>query len=393
MECIEVTNPQIARTWINFPKALYKDDPNWICPLDIEIDNIFNPDSNGCFENGEAARWIITDSHGALIGRIAAFIDRRKVHLHDYPTGSAGFFECTDNQEAANMLFNTAMHWLRLRGMQAMLAPVNFGENYIHWGLLVDGFMPQGYGMQYHFPYYQKLFEKYGFRNYFEQYSFHRSLSEPFPGRMVKYATYIASRPEYTFEHFSYTKPEKYISDFVFAYNEIWSGFHNGYTPLQHSEIKKLLDEVKIIIDPEFIWFAYDKGKPAGFMMAFPDINQILVNLKNGRLNLLNKIRFLYYRRRAVNRVRVFIFGILPEYQNTGLVAALFLQLVNILEHRPGYSEIELSWVGDYNPKMLSMYDSIGAKKMKTHITYLYLFNKSATFRRFDNKFDGKLYR
>jgi hypothetical protein len=392
MKIIEVSDNLLALEWLNVPKSLYKGDQNWICPLDAEIEGIFNPNSNTCFQHGEAIRWILRNNQQESIGRIAAFVDYKKAKLYEFPIGGAGFFECIDSQDAANILFNAAKEWLQSKDMEAMQAPINFGENYIHWGLLVEGFVPQGYGMQYNFPYYQQLFENFGFRNYFGQFSFHKPLSESFPERMVKFAEYTASRPGFTFEHFNYRNAGKYIDDFVYTYNAVWSRFHDKYTPMQHDEIRKLLDEARMVIDPEFIWFAYDKGKPVGLMAAFPDINQILSKLGDGKLTLLNKFKLLYYRRRAISRSRVFIFGILPEYQNTGLVAALFLQLVNVLKKRPKHTEIELSWVGDYNPKMINIYRKIGGILVKKHVTYLYMFNPDAKFKRFDNEFDGKMY-
>ena len=392
MKIVDITDKELASLWLDFPKKLYKSEKNWICPLDVEIEGIFSPDSNLCFQNGKAIRWILQDDNHQIIGRIAAFIDYKKINHYRNKAGGAGFFECIDNQEAANMLFDTAKNWLKNEGMEAMLAPVNFGENYNHWGLLVEGFVQQGYGMPYNFPYYQKLFENYGFREFFGQLSFHKSLADGFPERMLKFAEYTETRPGYSFEHFSYKNLEKYIDDFVYTYNTIWSSYHDGYTPLQYSEIKKLVEEARLVIEEEFIWFAYDKGKPAGLMVVFPDINQILAKLKNGKLDLINKIKFIYFRKRAVSRTRVFIFGILPEYQNTGIVAALFLQLVKVLGKRPRHKEIELSWVGDYNPKMLAVYDKIGSTKQKRHATYMYLFDPKAEYYKFDNTFEGKKY-
>lgn len=392
MNIIEVNDKLLTRKWIDFPKEHYRDDINWICPLDAEIEGIFNPKSNLCFEKGDAIRWLLEDSEGKIIGRIAAFYDLKKADHYDYPTGGTGFFECIDNQDAANLLFDTAKIWLKSKGMEAMLGPINFGENYIHWGLLVEGFLPQGYGMQYNSPYYQKLFESFGFKTYFEQNSFHKLLSEGFPERMLTFAEYTETRPGYSFDHFSFKKVDKYVDDFVYTYNTIWSKFHDGYIPLKHSEIKKMVEEAKLVIDEEFIWFAYNKGEPAGLMVVFPDINQILAKLKNGKLSFINKLKLFYYRKRAITRTRVFIFGILPEYQNTGIVAALFLQLIKVLKTRPQHTEIELSWVGDYNPKMISIYHKMGSKQMKKHITYLHLFDPKAKFRRFDNEFEGKLY-
>jgi hypothetical protein len=392
MKIIEVSDNLLIKEWLNLPKFLYKQDNNWVCPLDAEIEGIFNPLSNTCFEHGEAKRWLLKGDASETLGRIAAFVDYKKAKLSEYPVGGAGFFECIDSQDAANQLFQTAREWLQSKGMEAMQAPVNFGENYIHWGLLVEGFMPQGYGMQYNFPYYQRLFETFGFRNYFEQLSFHKNLADNFPERMVKFAEYTSSRPGFSFKHFNFRNAEKFIDDFVYTYNTVWSKFHDGYTPLQHNEIRKLLEGAKMVIDQEFIWFAYDNGKPAGLMAAFPDINQILKKLGSGKLTLLNKLKILYYRRRAITRTRVFIFGILPEYQNTGLVAALFLQFVKVLKKRPKQTEIELSWVGDYNLKMINIYNKIGGKLTKRHITYMYLFNPELKFKRFDNEFEGKMY-
>ncbi|MBA7553109.1 Protein YghO [subsurface metagenome] len=392
MDLTEVKYKIHAKEFLQVPKVLYRDDKNWVCPLDVEIDNIFNPESNSCYQNGEATRWILKSIEGKLIGRIAAFVDYKKANLYEYTTGGAGFFECINSQEAANLLFNAAKEWLISKGMKAMQAPINFGENYNYQGVLIKGFMQQGYYLPYNYPYYSELFENYGFRNYFEQLSFHKDLTENIPGHLVKFAKYAESRPGYSFEHFTYSNIEKYIDDFVYTYNKIWSVFHDSYTPLRHKEIKRLIEEARMVIEEEFIWFAYYKGKPAGLMVTFPDINQILKKLKNGKLNLLNKLKFFYYRKRAITRTRVFIFGILPEYQNSGIAAALFYQFVKVLKKRPKHTEIELSWVGDYNPRMMSIYDKIGAELAKKHVTYLYLFDPDAPFKRFANEFEGKMY-
>ena len=394
MTILEVTDKNLSKEFIDFPKRHYKNDKNWVCPLDAEIEGIFDPSNNACFRHGEAIRWLLKDNDQKTIGRIAAFIDHKKVNVFRQPTGGAGFFECVNNQNAANMLFDTAKAWLQERGMEAMEAPVNFGENFVYWGLLIEGFMQQAYGMQYNFPYYKELFENYGFQNFFEQYSFHVDLSLPFNERLVKFAEYIESRPNYSFEHFSFKNAEKYVNDLVETYNTIWSGFHKSYSPLKHEEIWKMLKESKPVIDEEFIWFAYDNGKPIAMVIIFPDINQLLKKLGNGKLNLLNKLKFLYYKNlsKTITRTRVFVAGVSPDYQNSGIISALFYQFVKVLRKRPQHKEIELSWVGDYNPKMISIYDKIGGVKAKTHITYMHLFDENAEFIRFNNEFEGKLY-
>ncbi len=392
MKFQEVISPKHKKEFLDFPKRLYKNDPNWVCPLDVEIDGIFNPKTNSNFEHGEAIRWLLFNSNGNTIGRIAAFYDKKKLNHSRYPTGGCGFFECIDDQEAANMLFDAAKNWLSEKGIQAMQGPVNFGENYNHWGLLVEGFMQQAYALPYNFPYYQKLFENYGFKNYFEQYAYHKPLTDGFPERMLKFAEYTEQRPGYSFEHFSFKNIDRYIDNFVEVYNKVWSSFHDNYTPLKKEEVFELLHDAKSVIDEELIWFAYDKGSPVGLLVVFPDVNQLLKKLKNGKLTLINKLRFFYYRKRIITRCRAFLAGVLPEYQNTGIIAALFYQLIKALKNKPMQKEIELSWVGDFNPKMIGIYDKIGGKKKKKHITYLYLFEPGMQFQRFTNEFEGKLY-
>ncbi len=392
MRLKEVITLEERKEFLNLPKRLYKNDPNWICPLDVEIEGVFNPDTNSNFRKGEAIRWIFYEDSGMVVGRIGAFVDKSKLNHYKYPMGGCGFFECINDQVVANKLFDASKEWLSQRGVEAMQGPVNFGENFVNWGLLVDGFVQQAYGMPYNFKYYKELFENYGFKNYFEQYSFHKPLADGWPERLLKFAELTSKRPGYSFEHLSFNNLDKYVSDFTTIYNTIWSVYHDNHTPLQKGEIEAMLKDFKPIIDAELIWFAYDKGQPVGIVLSIPDVNQLLKKLKNGKLTLINKLRFLYYKSRAITRNRALLAGIHPDYQNSGVVLALFYQLVVALRKKPRQKEIELSWVADYNPKMMGIYEKIGARKVKTHVTYLYLFDQTLPFERFTNEFEGKKY-
>ena len=385
MNIVEVVDKKTKRDFHKVPKVLYRDDENWTCPLDAEMEGIFDPDHNTCFQHGEAIRWIMKDDSGKLIGRIAAFIDKNKAYQNPQPTGGIGFFECIDDQNAANMLFDTAKAWLQERGMEAMDGPINFGENIVYWGLLVDGFTVQGYGMPYNFPYYKELFEKYGFESYFEQYSFHDVFTRDYPERMRKFAEHFFEKPEYSFRHIEMDKAEEYIRDLVDMYNKVWADFHENYTPLKFEDFYTILKDSKPLLNEKTIWFGYHHDKPVGFLIAFPDVNQIFRKLKNGKLNLINIIKLFYYRKRAITRARLLVSGVIPEYQRTGVVGPLYLRLVDTMREL-GMTELELSWVGDYNITVNRMYGQFGATKEKTHITYRYLFDPNAEFVRFTNQ-------
>ena len=385
MKIIEVTDKLTRRQFLQVPKELYRNDPHWVCPLDNTIEGIFDPARNTAFMRGEAMRWILTDQKGRLTGRIAAFIDRARAKEYPQPVGGIGFFECIDDQEAAGMLFDVSREWLVTRGMKAMDGPINFGENNNHWGLLVKGFMQQGFGMPYNFPYYQKLFENYGFRNYFEQYSYHRDLTVvlSFPERFEKIVEWVSRKPGYDYRHFSYREAEKYVNDMISIYNKTWSSYKDDYVPLEQAEVYKVLEEAKAVVDEELIWFVYYKDEAVAFYVLFPDLNQILKHL-DGHMHLINMLKFLYLKRKhTMTRIRAFLAGVLPQYQNIGLETVIFRKLFEVFRRKKYYRELELSWVGDYNPRMRSIYEAIGAQHVKTHITYRYMFDKQAPFKRY----------
>ena len=113
-----------------------------------------------------------------------------------------------------------------------------------------------------------------------------------------------------------------------------------------------------------------------------PDINQILTKM-NGKFNLWNKLKFLYYlKRKTITRARISIMGVVPKYQRFGVESAIFWHMDKVMKRKPHYNEMELSWVGDFNPKMISIYESVGGVRMKTHYTYRYLFDRNKPFTR-----------
>ena len=278
-----------------------------------------------------------------------------------------------------------------------MDGPINFGENDNNWGLLVDGFMQQGFGMPYHKKYYRNFFEEYGFRKYFEQYSYHRDIRGEdneivqFPDRMMKIASWISKRPGYSFRHFEIRNKEKYIKDIVDIYNSTWSVFKEDFTPLDPKFLLESFNKAKPIIDEELIWFAYFNDKPIAFFILYPDLNQILKHL-NGKLHPWNMIRFVYYKMtHQMTRLRAVVGGVHPSYQNSGVESAIFLHLYNVFKKKPWLKELELSWVGDFNPRMIAIYEALGAKKAKIHFTYRYLINRNIPFLTYKEEMAGKM--
>lgn len=378
MQLIEVTDKKTKKQFHKVAHLVYKGDENWAAPLHGMVEDIFNPNKNKTFRNGKAIRWILVDKDGKLLGRIAAFINFNQAKTYEQPTGGCGFFECVDNQEAANKLFDAAVRWNKENGMEAMDGPINFGENYVNHGLLVNGFMPQGFGMPYNPKYYEKLFREFGFEVYFEQYSFHLDYTVPFPERFWKIAGWVAKKPQYNFKHFSYAETDKFVQDFCDVYDGAWSS-HEHYKPLDPDDLRDFLKESRMILDPEMVWFAYDGEIPIAMFVMIPDINQILQKL-NGKLNLLGILKLLYHKKKkTMTRTRIFLMGVHEKYQRSGIESGIFWHQEQIMKRdsHKHYTEVELSWAGDFNPKIIAIYEATGAKKAKTHYTMRYLFDRT----------------
>ncbi len=384
MKIIEVNNKRTERLFITMPLPLYASDPNYIRPLDNDIEDVFNPEKNPLFKNGECARWVLQDSNFRTIGRIAAFYDSKTSAKEKQPTGGCGFFECTDDQNAANLLFNTAKNWLEKRGMEAMDGPINFGSREKWWGLLVDGFHEPCYCCNYNPPYYQTLFENYGFQEYFKQFTYRRVINEAVADSLVNKAQPVLKNPDYTFAHIKRNERDKAALDFMKVYNGAW-GNHIGVRMMTASGARKIMRSLNPILDERIIWFAYHRGEPVGFFVNIPDVNQLIVKHVSGTLNWWGKLKFLWNKLQG-NCETMFgiVFGIVSDHQKKGVEAALIIESANFLQHnkRVKYRDLQMNWIGDFNPRMINVVKQLDADIYKTHHTYRYLFDRNKPFER-----------
>ena len=374
MQTIEVTGKHVVRQFLELPFSIYRNDAQWVCPLMNDIESVFDPQKNNFFSFGKCNRWILVDENNHTIGRIAAFINEKKAYNEEQPTGGCGFFECIDDQQAANMLFDQAKTWLESHGMKAMNGPINFGENDMWWGLLVDGFTSPFYGMNYNPPYYKALFESYGFTVKYDQISNRIDVRKGLPEKVAKISSWVAKRNGYIFRHLDTADIPKYSRDFKDIYNDAWKDFEN-FTTVTDATIEETINKIKPVMDPNLIWFAYTaKDEPVAFVMILPDTNELIKGL-NGRLDLLGKLKFVWNKFTVKHtRMRAVIMGTKEQYRNMGLESCLFMKLQEYTRPLKHYEELELSWVGDFNSKMLALHEAVGATYSKKHTTYICKF-------------------
>src|SRR5690554_210698 len=384
MKVIEVNNHNLAESFINVALQFYKNDANYIRPLDADIDEVFDPKKNISFKQGECIRWLLQDTSGNFIGRIAAFYTKETVDNYELPAGGCGFFECINDQAAAFILFDTAKAWLISKGLEAMDGPINFGERHKWWGLLVDGFYEPCYTCNYNPSYYQTLFEEYGFQIYYKQHTYWRDVRMTLDTRYADRAKNILSNRGYTFEHVNKSDLEAAARNFRIVYNKAWAK-HAGIGEMSEEQAQELLRNMRPIIDPKLIWFAFYNNEPVGFWISIPDLNQLIVKYLPGKLTWWGKLLFIWRKFTKQNKTMFgVIFGVIPEHQRRGLEIALIVESAKLIQDKNmPYEELQMNWIGDFNPKMMRVAEQIGAKIYKTHHTYRYLFDRDKEFERY----------
>lgn len=382
MHIQEVNDEKSAKFFTEMAMDIYKNYPYWVRPLDKDIDTVFNPKRNRYFSHGECTRWILwNDNKSKVIGRVAAFINKRGLKA-DLPVGGMGFFECIEDEKAAFMLFDTCKKWLEDKGMQAMDGPINFGERNQWWGLLIDGFdRSPVYQMNYNPEYYKKFFEQYGFQVHFYQFSYGLVVQQPRPQKYVDLWPSYSSDPDYEFTWVKKNNLEKYAEDFRTVYNASW-GKHDGFKQMTKEQAMKIMNAIKPIMVEHLMQFAYFKGEPIAMYISIPDLNQYFRHI-NGKLDWIGKLKTLWYKSTMKwQRFVGIVFGVVPEFQGKGIEGMMVMNLHHHIKDKNWWREIELTWIGDFNPKMMRVAENLGADIVKRHATYRYLFDRNRPFER-----------
>lgn len=385
MQISEVKTAGDIKEFLELPVRLYKNEPNWIRPLDNDVEAVFDDQRNKTFRHGECIRWILKDDHNKVIGRIAAFVDQKTMNKgNEQPTGGLGFFECVNNKEAAFLLFNKGKEWLQEKGMEAMDGPINFGNRDRWWGLLIDGYDREpNYQCNYNFAYYKDFFEAYGFQVYFYQFTFGRPIQGPLDPRLKEKADVVATDPNYRFAYLPKSQWNTLPEKIQYVYNKAWA--KRGEIPeLTVQQAAHLVKQMKPIMDEKLIWFGYYKEEPVVFFLSLPEVNQVFKYL-DGKLDWQGKLKFVWYRwSKPTKKAFGILFGVIPEHQGKGVDGAIIETFRQLAQDSGNfqYNHYEMNWIGDFNPKMIRVVEQINAPIVKRHATYRKLFDETKPFKR-----------
>lgn len=200
---------------------------------------------------------------------------------------------------------------------------------------------------------------------------------------VLEKAERIKGDDNYRVVNYNPKKLEKFADAFVTIFNEAWSRFP-GVKPMKKIQALAMFKEMKPILDPRIIYFEYYNDRPIAFFIMIPDLYQMIRHF-NGKLNMVNKLRMLFFFKvlKKATRALGLIFGVVPDFQGKGLESAMIVQFAtDIKKKKFNYTDLEMNWIGDFNPKMMKLMMAIGAKIRKTHVTYRLLFDSSKPFTR-----------
>lgn len=365
--------------FLSFPAELYKNDSNYIQPLNDDVEAVFDSKKNKFFRFGECERFLFFNDEEKIVGRVAVFVNRK--YKNEQPTGGFGFFDSINDQRTAEFIFKFCQNWHEERGMEAMDGPINFGERDKFWGLLIEGFSEPLYGMNYNAPYYKKLFENFGFRIYFNQLCFGRKIHDPVAQNFLDMHARISRNKAIKAKRMKVRHLEKFAADFTEIYNRAWAQ-HGGGKEISKAQTLKLFKTLKPVINEHISWFVYENEKPIAMWMNIPDLNQWL-KYTGSKFGLWQKIKFLMLKKFKKNKKMVgLVFGIVPEWQRKGIDGFMIWEGTRHFRRTTDFEDYEMQWIGDFNPKMIKIAENLETTVTRKLATYRFLFDRTKNFER-----------
>lgn len=358
------TNSEIKK-FIDFPYNLYRNNPVWIPPLKSEQKKIFNPHKNSFLRHCDYQLFLLYDDQ-RIIGRIAAFVDHRAIEYWQTKTGLFGYYECIEDPDAAFMLLDTAQKWLQERGMQTMRGQWNFISQ--DMGFVYEGFdIPPTILSSYNFPYYNDQVVGFGMEKAQDLLVYRCDVGSGYkiPARYLKFSEATVRNCGVTIRPINMKNLVEDARLIVRLSNESLKN-NWGFYPVDENEAKQIALDMKMIIHPDLILFAEVAGEPIGYILALPDVNQLLKKLE-GKLFPFGIFK-LFWGIKRLNRYRLWAMGILPPYQQKGVSVLLFQKLNEILAPRGSY--VEANWVLESNTLMNNTLIKLKAELVKKYRVY-----------------------
>jgi GNAT superfamily N-acetyltransferase len=362
----EVTSRAERDAFIKFPWRIYANDPAWVPPLIIERRGFLDRRKHPFYLHGDAALFLARRG-GEIVGRIMASDDPNYNALHKSNVGCFGMFESIDDNAVAQALFDAAAAWLRAKGRDAIMGPIDYSTNYV-CGLLVHGFEHAPTILTSHNPpYYEQLFLSLGLAKEIDFYAWWFVDPDRAAKRLRRLAGAMKDRQRATIRPANLGNLGAESERLRHIYNEAWQ--HNwGFVPFTPAEFAYMAHELKPIVIPDMTLLAEVDGEPAGFILCVPDINAAIRHA-NGRLTIfglpIGLAKLLYHKSR-LRRMRLVALGVVPKYRRNAIAEMLVLRIIETgMLERKYFGECSMTL--ENNHMINRFLAAIGAERYKTY--------------------------
>lgn len=364
----KITYPQKIKEFIDFPHDLYAGDPNYVPELFIAQKDMLNPKKHPFFEHSKIQLFLAYRDN-KIVGRIAAIRNNNHNAHTGNKEGFFGFFECVNDYEVAKLLFDTAVDWIKKEGLTNVLGPASFSTNEF-FGWHIDAFdQPPMMAIAYNKDYYPQFAERYGFTKNTDHFAYYITemtvsdksmrVSDAFEKRLVTKGITIRTVNMKTFKQ-EVEKAHK-------VYNSAW-GKNTGFVPMTYNEFVHLCNDMKTVMEPALCFIAEKDGEFIGFSFSFPDINQVLKDVKRGRLLPFGIFKLLFNRKK-INKMRVVVLGVIEGFRKLGIEAVFFAKTIDYAK-KHNIVAAEASLILENNEMMNQALININAHIYKTYRVY-----------------------
>lgn len=361
----QVTTKKELAAFIDFPHDLYKGDKNYVPELHIAQRDLLSPGKHP-FHNHSTVQCFLAYENGAIKGRIAAILNNNHNSFSNKKDGFFGFFDLYDNSEVAEKLISTVKQWLIEKGTDTMIGPVNPTTN-DPTGLLVEGFdSPPVAMMTYNKPYYETLLTENGLAKKFDLLAYDLP-TVTVDKRTIQLKEALRKRFEarnIVVRNINLKNFKTEVDIILKVYNEAWHA-NTGFVPMTPDEFKYLAKDLKLILDKDFCLIAEKNGETIGFALAIPDVNQLLIKIKRGRLFPTGIFKLLLGLKK-INYVRVLALGVNEEHRKAGVEAYFYAEIIEKAMHKK-IKGGEASWVLENNELMNKGLKNLNAKVYKRY--------------------------
>jgi len=347
---VPVTSKEQRKKFIDFPHDLYADDPNYVPELFMAQEDLLNTAKHPFHEHSQVQLYLAYDGD-KIVGRIAAILNGNHNTFNKTTDGFFGFFDAINDNEVTSMLFAEVEKWLRAKGATTIIGPVNFSTNET-CGVLIEGFnSPPVAMMTYNKPYYIPLLEKQGLAKKTDliAYNFGDTGYNDKVVALQRVLTERLNRRGITIRPVNIKDFKNEVARLNEVYNAAWDK-NLGFVPMTEKEFEFMAKDMKQVLDPQFCLVAEHEGKAIGFALAIPDINQVLIKVKRGRLFPFGIFKLLFGLGK-VNGIRIIALGVTEPYRKAGIDACFYASIINRYREKK-FKYAEASWILEDNTLM-----------------------------------------